>query len=66
MYSCTNRTKIIQDNVELIDGKSIADALNDLFANIGNKLANFIPPVTKSLLTYLPLRKLSLSSTSYI
>ena len=28
-------TKIIKDNIELVDGKSIADAFNDFFANIG-------------------------------
>ena len=50
-------TKIIKDNIELVDGKSIADAFNDFFANIGSKLANSIPPVSKSPLSYLPPQK---------
>ena len=37
-------TKIIKDNIEAVEGKSIADAFNDFFANIGSKLANSIPP----------------------
>ena len=48
---------IIKDNIELVDGKSIADAFNDFFANIGSKLANSIPPATKSPLSYLPAEK---------
>ena len=36
-------TNIIKDNIELVEGKSIADAFNDFFANIGGKLANSIP-----------------------
>ena len=50
-------TKIIKDNIELVDGKSITDAFNDFFANIGSKLANSIPPVSKSPLSYLPPQK---------
>ena len=50
-------TKIIKDNIELVDGKSIADAFNDFFANIGTKLANSIPPASKSPLSYLPPQK---------
>lgn len=37
-------TTIIKDNIELVEGKSIADAFNDFFANIGSKLSNCIPP----------------------
>ena len=47
-------TKIIKDNIELVEGKSIANAFNDFFANISSKLANSIPPATKSPFTYLP------------
>ena len=36
--------KIIKENIEVVEGKSIADAFNDFFANIGSKLANSIPP----------------------
>lgn len=50
-------TKIIKDNTELVKGKSMADAFNDFFANIGSKLANSIPPVTISPLSYLPPQK---------
>lgn len=55
--------KIIKVNVELIDSKSIANAFNDFFANIGNELANSIPPVNKSPLNYLA--KKSVLSISY-
>ena len=34
----------MKDNIEVVEGKSIADAFNDFFANIGSKLANSIPP----------------------
>ena len=50
-------TKIIKDNIEAVEGKYIADAFNDFFANIGSKLANSIPPATKSPLSYLPPQK---------
>ena len=50
-------TKIIKDNIELVDGKSIADDFNDFFANIGSKLANSIPPASKSPLSSLPPQK---------
>ena len=55
--SCHAPTKIIKDNIELVEGKSVADAFNDFFANIGGKLANSIPPATKSPLSYLPPQK---------
>ena len=35
----------------------MATAFNDFFANIGSKLANSIPPTTKSPLSYLPAQK---------
>ena len=50
-------TKIIKDNIELVEGKSVADPFNDFFANIGGKLASSIPPATKSPLSYLPPQK---------
>ncbi|KAK2556961.1 hypothetical protein P5673_020789 [Acropora cervicornis] len=43
--------------VGLASGKSIANAFNDFFANIGSKLANSIPPATKSPLSHLPAEK---------
>ena len=49
--------KIIKHNIELVDGKSIADAFNDFFANIGSKLANSISPASKSPLSSLPPQK---------
>ena len=39
-------TNIIKDNIELVEGKSIADAFNDFFANIGGKLANSMIPIS--------------------
>ena len=56
-HSFHTPTKIIKDNIELVEGKSIADAFNDFFVNIGGKLANSIPPATKSPLSYLPPQK---------
>lgn len=50
-------TKIIKDNIELVEGKSIVNAFNDFFANIGSELANSIPAATISLLSYLPAQK---------
>ena len=51
--SCHTPIKIIKDNIELVEGKCIANAFNDFFANIDSKLANSIPPATKSPLSYL-------------
>ena len=48
------RTKILDNNnCELTDIKSIANAFNRYFANIGNHLASTIPNVDKSLQEYL-------------
>ena len=38
---------------EISDGKQIANALNDYFANVGNNLASNIPTCTKSFKDYL-------------
>ena len=49
-----HQPRSVKDNIELVEGKSIADAFYDFFAYTGSKLANSIPPATKSSLSYLP------------
>ena len=46
-------TKLLVENVETNDPKSMADAFNYFFANIGNNLTKNIPSVHKSPLQYL-------------
>ena len=43
--------KILIDNTESTNCKFIANAFNDFFANIGQKLASSIPPVNISPMT---------------
>ena len=55
-------TKILKNNCQLTDTKSIANAFNKYFANIGNHRASTIPNVDKSpqgYLTHSSLRPLS-------
>ena len=40
--------KIVPDNCEIFDPKSIANAFNDYFANIGGNLASSIPTCSTS------------------
>ena len=47
------RTKLLVEDAELNDPKSMDDAFNNFFANIGNNLTKNIPRVNKSLLQYL-------------
>ena len=46
-------TKLLVEDVEINDPKSMADAFNNFFANIGNNLTKNIPSVNKSPLQYL-------------
>ena len=46
-------TKLPVEDVELNDPKSMADAFNNFFANIGNNLTKNIPSVNKSPFQYL-------------
>ena len=45
--------KIIKNNVELIDPLKIAEAFNTYFSNVGSNLADLIPTVQKSPMSYL-------------
>ena len=46
-------TKIIHNDVQISDPKTVADSLNNYFANIGINLSNSIPKVQKSPMNYL-------------
>ena len=46
-------SKITKNNIEITDSKSIANAFNEFFANIGNNLASAIPSVAGSPYSYL-------------
>ena len=46
-------TKLLVEDVEINDPKSMADAFNNFFANVGNNLTKNIPSVNKSRLQYL-------------
>ena len=46
-------TKLLVEDVEINDPKSMADAFNNFFAHIGNNLTKNIPSVQKSPLQYL-------------
>ena len=46
-------TKLPVEDVELNDSKSMADAFNNFFANIGNNLTKYIPRVNKRSIRYL-------------
>ena len=46
-------TKIIHNDVQISDPKTVADAFNNYFANIGINLLNSIPKVQKSPMDYL-------------
>ena len=45
--------KIIKNNIELIDPLKIAEAFNTYFSNVGSNLADLIPTVQKSPMSYL-------------
>ena len=47
-------SKILTNNTELTDCKSIANAFNDFFANIGHNLASKIPSVNTSSMSFMP------------
>ena len=47
-------SKILRNNKELTDCKSIANAFTDFFANIGHSLALKIPSVNTSSMTFMP------------
>ena len=49
----SNHLKIIKNNVELIDPLKIAEAFNTYFSNVGSNLADLIPTVQKSPMSYL-------------
>ena len=46
-------TKLLVEDAEFNDPKSMDDVFNNFFANIGNNLTKNIPRVNKSLLQYL-------------
>ena len=47
-------SKILIDNTESTDCKFIANAFNDFFANIGQKLASSVTPANVSPMTFMP------------
>ena len=47
-------SKILINNTELTDCKSIANAFNDFFSNIGRNLASSIPFGNASAMTFMP------------
>lgn len=51
-------SKILKDDTELTDCKSIADAFNAYFSGIGNNLAALVPSVNKTAMEFMPPRQL--------
>ena len=47
-------SKILIDNTESTDCKFIANAFNDFFANIGQKLASSVTPANVSPMKFMP------------
>ena len=45
------------DDVELVESKSIANAFNKFFANIGNNMAKSVPSANTSPHSYMPTRQ---------
>ena len=43
--SCSTPTKLLVEDVEINDPKSITDVFSNLFANIGNNLTKNVPSV---------------------
>ena len=52
-------SKILKDDTELTDSKSIANAFNDYLSNIGNNLATSVPSVNKMALEFMPPNQLN-------
>ena len=52
-------TKILKDNVELIEARDIANAFNNFFVNVGSNIASSIPASSTSPELYLPERQIN-------
>ena len=48
---------VLHDNSEIFECRQIATAFNEYFSNIGNNMANSIPTVNKTAMSYLPLKQ---------
>ena len=53
MTNSKKNKKIIHNDVQMSDPKTVADAFNNYFPNIGKNLSNSIPKVEKSPMDYL-------------
>ena len=49
-------SKLLEGDTELVESKSIASALNNFFASVGNKIAASVPDSNTSPHSYLPER----------
>ena len=54
--ACGLPSKILHDDVELVESKSIGNAFNKFFANIGNNMAKSVPSANTSPHSYMPRR----------
>ena len=54
--ACGLPSKILYDDVELVESKPIANAFNQFFANIGNNMAKSVPSANTSPHSYMPTR----------
>jgi hypothetical protein len=55
--SCGFPSKVLKDGCQIIDTVKIANAFNEFFVGIGDKLANSVSPVAVSPISFMPTKK---------